>query len=63
LASIRVLAAAFGEPLAPDGSRHSFARGVCPETLELLGGGDFEQLSFKIFKFAENMAKARGARE
>ena len=60
LASIRVLAAAFGEPLAPDGSRHSFVRDVCPETLELLGGGDFQLLSLKIFEFAKNMAKVRG---
>jgi hypothetical protein len=45
LASIRVLAAAFREPIATDGANHALSRNVCPETLQLLSDGSFDVLS------------------
>ena len=59
LSSIRVLAAAFCEPIAPDGANHRFSRDICPETLDLLSGGDFERLAQDLFAFANNMVKRR----
>jgi hypothetical protein len=59
LASIRILAAAFQEPIALHGSGHRFSRDICPETLELLSGGSFERLSSNVFTFANNMAQQR----
>ena len=57
LASIRVLAAAFEEPIAPDGADHRFSRDICVETLELLGGGSFDRMARGLFAFANNMIK------
>jgi hypothetical protein len=59
LASIRVLAAAFQEQIAPDGAGHRLSRDICAETLELLGGGSFDKLSANLFGFANNMVKRR----
>lgn len=60
LASIRVLAAAFQESIAMDGTGHRFGRDICPETLELLGAGGFDKLSADVFAFANNIVRHRG---
>ena len=59
LPSIRVLAAAFKEPIAADGSGHKFGRNICPATLELLSGGSFDGLASNFFAFARNMVERR----
>ena len=59
LRSIRILAAAFQEPMAPDGAGHRFSRDICPETLELLGGGSFETLSTAVLAFANTIVRHR----
>jgi hypothetical protein len=59
LSFIRVLAAAFCEPIAPEGADHRFSRDICPETLDLLSGGDFERLAENLFAFVNNMVKRR----
>jgi hypothetical protein len=46
------LATALREPIAQDGAHHGLSRDICPEILELLSGGDFEQLASKLFAFA-----------
>lgn len=61
--SIQVLSAVFREPLdPPDGSRHRFSREVCPETLQLISNGDFQQLETNLFSFANAMLKQRQRR-
>ena len=57
LASIRVLADAFGEQIAPDGADHRLYRNTCPETLQLLSDGSFDTLSENFFAFANSMVQ------
>jgi hypothetical protein len=59
LRSIRVLATVLREPIAADGERHGLNRDICPEILELLSGGDFEQLASNLFAFANAIPTAR----
>lgn len=57
LASIRVLAAALGEPIAADGWDHRLSRDVGHEILEVLSEGDFETFSTRIFRFVNAIAE------
>jgi hypothetical protein len=59
LASIRVLAAAFCEPIALDGADHRFRREISADALEFPSSGDFELLGRNLFTFANNMVKRR----
>ena len=59
LRSIRVLATALGETIAPDGARHGLSRDICPEILNLLSGGDFDRLAASMFAFANAIPTAR----
>jgi hypothetical protein len=61
LASIRVLATAFGKSIASDGAGHPFRCEVSAEVLELLSGGNFESLARNFFAYANNMSKHRTA--
>lgn len=62
LRSIRMLATALREPIAPDGSGHKLSRDICPEILELLSYGDFEQLASNYFTFANSIPSGRVGR-
>jgi hypothetical protein len=55
LKSIRAIAAALGKPIADDGYRHPFRSNVCPELLDVLCGGTYEELNRKFFEFANSM--------
>jgi hypothetical protein len=59
LRSIRVLATVLREPIAQDGARHGLSRDICPEILELLSGGKFEQLASNLFAFANAIPSRR----
>lgn len=59
LVSINALARAFQKAIAPDGSDHRFSRDICPESLDLISNGDFEELSSSMFTFANNITKRR----
>ncbi|MGH6975456.1 MAG: hypothetical protein ACREED_00360 [Stellaceae bacterium] len=63
LPSIKILAAALQEPIAPDGNRHGLAREVSPEILQLVSDGDFAQLERAIFAFAKNLLAERQRRQ
>jgi hypothetical protein len=56
LQSIEVIAAALKQPIAPNGKGHPFRRNVCPQLLEAVSGGDFEQFSQRFFAFAKDLA-------
>lgn len=56
LSSIRVLASALEEPIAPDGSGHKLSRDVSLEILERLSNGSWEELNFRTFEFGHNLA-------
>jgi len=59
LRSIRVLAMALKEPIAPDGARHGLSRDLCPQILELLSSGDFDRLASNVFAFANAIPSGR----
>jgi hypothetical protein len=56
LRSIEVIAAALKQPIAPDGKGHPFRSNVCPQLLEAVSGGNFEQLNERFFAFAKDLA-------
>jgi len=56
LQSIEVIAAALKQPIAPNGKGHPFRGNVCPQLLEVLSDGDFEELSRRFFAFAKDLA-------
>jgi hypothetical protein len=56
LRSIKAIAAALRQPIAPDGKGHPFRANVCTQLLEVVSGGDFEQLSQCFFAFAKDLA-------
>ena len=57
LPSIRVLSSAFQEAPTEHGAYPRFSRNVCPDVLELLSDGSFDELGSRMFTFAHNMAK------
>jgi hypothetical protein len=54
--SITVLADVLDVPLSADGANHRFRHNVCPEVLQAIAPGGFEQLATSFFSFARNMA-------
>jgi hypothetical protein len=62
LKSIKVLADALNEPVAPAGRKHGFAREIGPETLALVCDRDFSRLETNFFAFAKNLYAQRQLR-
>jgi hypothetical protein len=56
LRSIEVIAAALKQPIAPDGARHPIRSNVCPQLLDVVSGGNYEQLGQRFFAFAKDLA-------
>jgi hypothetical protein len=56
LRSIEVIAAALKQPIALDGKGQPFRGNVCPQLLEAVSGGNFEQLNQRFFAFAKDLA-------
>lgn len=56
LSSIKVLASALGETIAPDGAGHKLSRDVSLEILERLSNGNWETLNCLFFEFSHNLA-------
>jgi hypothetical protein len=56
LQSIDVIAAALNQPIAPNGQGHPFRGNVCPQLLEALSDGNFDQLGQSFFAFAKDLA-------
>jgi len=54
--SIPVIAAALKVLIGKNGKGHPFRRNVCPELVEVLSGGNCEELNRKFFAFAKNTA-------
>ena len=59
LASIRILSAVFREPINQNGAGHNLSRDICPKTLDVLSGGNFQKLSANVLEFANDLAKRR----
>ena len=56
LSSIKVLASALGETIAPDGTGHKLSRDISLEILERLSNGNWETLNSRFFEFGHNLA-------
>lgn len=56
LSSIRVLASALEEQIAPDGAGHKLSRDISLEILERLSNGSWEELNLRFFEFGHNLA-------
>lgn len=59
LSSIRIIANCLNVTLEPDGIRHPFRHNVCPNIIEALSSGVYENLNHNIFSFAHSIAKKK----
>jgi hypothetical protein len=58
LRSIEVIAAALKVQIAPNGKGHPFRGNVCPQLLDAVSGGNFEEFSQRFFAFAKDLTSS-----